>query len=202
MGFESGARASLKAAIAARDAAASRVEATRQALNRLEDQLHEGLRKLREARAHAGEGERAEVERLIAGGSATLLERVDGRASEAEAQRQVDEAKAARELVRRALIEAENAVGWAEQKVTSAVGAVMAGSAEKLLAEAERLRLELEGKRAVLAVLRPMLPDELSRKIYMALPDLGLGNSGHPAVLAWQAAADALSKSADAALPE
>lgn len=198
MAFET--RAALKGAITGRNEAAARAEEARRALARIEDQYYASRSRLNEVRAAAGERVSERVAALVAGGDAAVMDR--DRFAEQDAEAAVSACRAARDLCKGALADAENALGWAEKKVTSAVGNVMASAVEGLLAEAERLRRELEGKHAVLAVLRPMLPDELGRRVYRALPDLGVGNLGHPAVLAWRATAAALSKNADATLPE
>jgi hypothetical protein len=195
-----GPRAALAVAIVARDEVVNRVDGAKAAVERIENQLFEAKRQLSAVREQAGQRVSERVAALVAGGDAAVMDR--DRFAEQEAENTVTACRSARDLCKGALADAENALGWAERKVTSAVGAVMASAVEKLFAEAERLRLELEGKRAALAVLRPMLPDELSRRIYMALPDLSLGNPGHPPVAVWQAAAEALSRDADSPLPQ
>ncbi len=128
-------RAALKGAIVARNEVASRVEATRQALDRIGDQVFEAQRKLREARASAAEDARARVERIVAGGAATL--ELNGRQREAAIEEEIGAIKAARELTRAAVSDGERSLDLAEMRVVDAVGGVLATSAGKLIVEAE-----------------------------------------------------------------
>jgi chromosome segregation ATPase len=201
MGFESGARAALKDAIVARDAAADRVEGAKSGLARIEDETFAAHRRLREARTAASEEEAERVQAIVAGGAATLLERINGRASEADIEREIVSLKSARDLCRTALADAETDLGWKERKVVSAIGAVLAGSASRLIAEEEQLRASLESRRAILRYLRSALPDAQTREIDRRLP-AGFADDAHPAVLPWKAAAEELSENAEALLPD
>jgi hypothetical protein len=201
MSFESGARAALKDAIVARDAAVGRVEGARSAVLRIEDQIFEAKRKLVEAQEAAGEEQAARVQEIVAGGSATLLERVNGRAREADIEREITACRAARDLCKGTLADAETDLGWAERKVVSAIGSLLASSASKLIAEEEELRASLEGKRAILRFLRSTLGDDQRRRVDMTLPP-GFVDDRDAAVGPWLSAVAALQKDADAALPE
>jgi hypothetical protein len=199
MAFESGLRAALKDAIVARDAAIDRIEGARSAVLRIEDQIFEAKRRLVAAQEAAGEEQAARVQEIVAGGSATLLERVNGRAREADIEREITACKAARDLCKGALADAETDLGWAEGKVVSAIGAVLASSASKLIVEEEALRATLEGKRAVLR----FLPLDADQQCHVAtVLGRGWGDDAHPAVAPWRAAVEALGRDADAALPD
>jgi hypothetical protein len=74
-----------------------------------------------------------------------LLERVNGRAFEAGIEREIGALKSARDLCRSAVSESDRDLVFAEHRVTSAVGAVMASAAGKLVAEAEARRAAFFG---------------------------------------------------------
>ena len=152
MAFESGLRAALRAAIASRDQVANRVEGARSAVLRVEDQLFEAHAKLREAREAAGEAQAAAVREIVAGGSATLLERVNSRALEADAEREIEACKSARDLCKVALADAERSLDFKQRRVGIAVDALMATAAGREIARAEALRREFEGAQAISAI--------------------------------------------------
>jgi hypothetical protein len=200
MSFESGARAALKNAIVERDAAAARVEGAKSGLGRIEEEIFEGNKRIREARVAAAEEEDERIQAIIAGGATTLLAR-NGRVHEADIERDIASLRAARDLCRTALAEAQSALEYAEKRVIRAVGAVLAGSASRLIEKEENLRASLEGTRAVLKYLCSVLPDAQRREIDRRLP-AGFADDRHAAVGPWRATAEALSENADAALPD
>jgi hypothetical protein len=199
MAFESGLRAALKGAIVARNAVADKVQATKAGVLRIEDQIFEAHRKLREARVAASEAEEERVAQIVAGGVATI-ER-NNRTRQADIEAELDACKNALTLCRDAVREAESDLWFKEKKVTDAVGAVLAGSASRLIAEEEQLRASLESRRAILRYLRSALPDAQTREIDRRLP-AGFADDAHPAVLPWKAAAEELSENAEALLPD
>jgi hypothetical protein len=198
MAFESGLRAALKGAIVARNAVADKVQATKAGVLRIEDQIFEAHRKLREARVAASEAEEERVAQIVAGGVATI-ER-NNRTRQADIEAELDACKNALTLCRDAVREAESDLWFKEKKVTDAVGAVLAGSASRLIAEEEQLRASLEGRRAILRYLRSALPDAQTREIDRRLP-AGFADDAHAAVLPWRVCVEALSENADAPLP-
>jgi hypothetical protein len=140
------------------------------------------------------------VQAIVAGGAATLLERVNGGQREADIEREIVSLKSARDLCRTAFTEAETDLGWAERKVVAAIGAVLAGAASRLIAEEEQLRAALEAKRAILRFLRSSLGDDQRRRVDMMLPP-GFVDDAHVAVVPWRDAAAALGRDSNAPLP-
>jgi hypothetical protein len=201
MAFESGLRAPLKDAIVARDLVIDRVEASKAAVERIEGQLFDAQRRLRETRVAAGEEQAARVQEIVAGGSATLLQRVNG-TREADVEREITACKSARDLCKATLADAQVDLGSGERKVIAAIGSVLSGSASRLIAEEEQLRASLEGKRAILRYLRSSLGDDQRRRVDAMLPPSVGWVDDHPAVGPWKAAAEALTRDADAALPD
>ena len=132
-----------------------------------------------------------------------MLERVNGRVSEADAEREIEACKAARDLTRGALREAETSLGFAERRVADAVGAVLATAAPRLIAEAEAARVAFEGKVAVLRFLRPSLGDEQRRRVdFTSLFPTDFDVRDNPVLGVWKVAAERLGRDADAPLPE
>jgi hypothetical protein len=201
MSFEAGARAALKAAIAARDEAEARVEASRAAVERIQDQLYENRRRLNEIREQAGERASARVAAFVAGGDAAVMDR-DDRFAERDAEEALVACKAARDLCRSALAEAEVTLGYKQRKVDGAIGAVLATAAPKLIEAAESARREFEAKVLVLRFLWSSLGDAQRQHVdgVTTFPTSDSG-SQHPALAAWRKAADSLSKDPDAELP-
>jgi hypothetical protein len=96
----------------------------------------------------------------------------------------------------------------AEWHVERALSPVLAAEADRVLAETERLKDELEGARAVLAFLQSSLEpgSPLQRKVMFALPATPPGEREvdlrqHPALAPWRDAREALTRDADAPLP-
>ena len=199
-GFESGARAALKAAIEQRDAAEARVAAARKALDRIGDQVFEAQRRLGETRAGVAEEAHERVGRIIAGGSAVLERRNRARAEDVETQ--IEELKEARGLIRGELADAEKALDFKVRRVTDAVNALLASSAPRLIEQAEAVRDELIRLASVLRYFRSSVSDTQRRRIDEVTAFPTDFDRSHSAVAPWQAAASALAKNADSALPE
>jgi hypothetical protein len=96
----------------------------------------------------------------------------------------------------------------AEWHVEQALAPVLAGEADRVLAEAERLKGELDGVRAILAFLQSSLEggSSLQHRVMFALPSPPPGVLApdyrlHPALAAWRDAREALMRDADAPLP-
>jgi hypothetical protein len=105
-------------------------------------------------------------------------------------------------LCRESLRESESDLWFKERRVVAAIGAVMGGSASKLVTEAEAARREFEGQVAVCRFLRSSVTDDLRQRIdAVSVHPTGFDNGVHPAVVPWAAAAEALSRDAEAALP-
>jgi hypothetical protein len=107
------------------------------------------------------------------------------------------------DLCRSAVSESDRDLVFAEHRVTSAVGAVMASAAGKLVAEAEARRAAFFGSVSVLRFLRSSLSDIHRQRVdqVLAYPtDFDIGED--PARAAWRSAAEALSRDADAELPK
>ena len=194
------ARAALAEAIVARADAEARVEAARSAVERIEDQLFEARRRLDQVRAQAGDRASERVAALVAGGDALVVDR--DRFAEKDAGDAVTACRAARDLCKAALADAESSLGFKERKVADAVGAVLATVAPRLIAEAEAARREFEAKVSVLRFLRSSLSDGHRRRLDAATAyPTNFDSGSHPVLAKWQAAAAALARDADAALP-
>ena len=97
----------------------------------------------------------------------------------------------------------------AEWHVEQALAPVLAAEADRVLVEAQRLKDELEGARAILNFLQGSLEagSPLQHRVMMALPPTPPGVFApdyrrHPALAAWRDAREALLRDADAALPK
>jgi hypothetical protein len=197
MGFETGLRASLKDAIAARDAVADRVAASKAAVERVGDQAFEAARRLNQVREQAGERASDRIAALVAGGDAAVLDR--DRFAKAEAEETITACKAARTLCQAALAEAEFDLSLKERRVAGAVDAVLATAAQQLLAQAERARREFLSAASVLRHLRLGVSDSLRQRIDQVTVHPTNFDSLAPS---WAAAREALLTDENAALPD
>jgi len=195
-----GPRAELAKAIeAARDADA-RCAALRASVTRIEDQLYAAQGQREQAREKDEEAKTADVRAIVAGDDLMVLER-PAPSAVAQVERTISACKHARQMVRDELAEAERSAEFKEMRVRDAAGAVVAAeSLDGLVAEAERLRSELEARAATLSLLHAWIPRDQVAKVEKALvsPE---NRSAHPAVARWKAALDALMADATAELP-
>ena len=108
-----------------------------------------------------------------------------------------------------ALVDAEHDLRRAQRRVEEAVKPILTGEADRIIAKAEVLQCEVDGKRAVLTFLEGLMePGSPERgRVMMALPPPpppGFPNPDyrrHSAQAAWQAAREALLHDSDAGLP-
>jgi chromosome segregation ATPase len=163
------ARAALAAAIEARNEAADEVERSRAAVERVSDQLYEAQRRLEEARAQASEKVSERVAALVAGGDALVVDR--DRFAERDAEDAITACRAARDLCKSALSDAEASLGYAQMKTESATKPVLAAEVDRFLVETEALKAQFEKARAALSFLAGSLPpgSPLRLRIYDAL---------------------------------
>lgn len=200
-GFESGLRAALRTAIVARDEAERRVGDARRACDRWEDEVFAARSRLNEVRAQAGERVSERVAALVAGGDALVMDR--DRFAERDAEETVTACRAARDLVRAELREAESALDLAERRVRDAVGAVMAGAGEHLVKACEAAKREFAERAAILRFIRSNLSDGLRRRADEATSfPANFERCDHPALQPWKACAASLSRDPDAKFPE
>jgi hypothetical protein len=190
-------RAALAAAIVKRDGALREVEAARDALEHVRTTRMAARERLEAARN----------ERVLELAPADMVRALrEARADEADAEADLEASEAARTLCRAVLAEAENALALAEGRVADAAGAVMAGSAGKILSEIEALEKALAAKRAVLfGFIFPHMPvdaPEHARQNMMARSErFGALDMSHPALAPWASAFEVLRRDAGAALP-
>ena len=199
MDINTTAREELAAAIATRDEAAAEAETARAAVERIDDQLYEAQRRLEEVRAQAGEKVSERIAALVAGGDALVVDR--DRFAERDAEDAVTACRAARELCKAAIAEAERALMYAQMKVDSAAKPILAAEAVRVLVEAEALKAKFDEARAVLMFLASSLPAgspsllrlenalEAKPAMYLPVPD------------EWKKAREALLRDANAPLP-
>jgi TATA-binding protein-associated factor Taf7 len=193
------ARAALAQAILARDEAAAEAETARAAVERIDDQLYEAQRRLEEVRAHAGEKASERIAALVAGGDALVVER--DRFAERDAEDAVTACRAARDLCKAAIAEAEKVLMFAQIRVESAAKPILAAEADRLLVEAEALKAKFDDVRAVLLFLSSSLPagSPLLLRLDNALEAKPARNL--PAPAEWRKAHEALMRDAGAPLP-
>jgi hypothetical protein len=204
MAVESGQRASLKAAIVARDEAAERLEATKAALDRLDDRIFDARRRLHEARAAAVDERAARVRQIVAGGSATLLERVNGKASEDTIATEIEALQSAKELTQAAWREAAWDCDLAERRAKTAVLSVLAVGAPGLLKEAAAAKERFIGLTSILRFLQWGASDSLRQRIdaMSNFPTDFDRQEQHPLLVKWEACSEALTRDASAPLPD
>jgi len=198
-----GPRAALAQAIERRDAVARRIEGLRVTIERLRDERVDAEKRLDAARAAAaGDVDEREqvVDRLIAGGAVTALER-PSRATVDEAQTALEAHRRAIGLCEAELKEASADLELKEMSVASAAGDVLAPAFAERLGWAEGKHAELAREVAVLAFLQHALPagaPEIKRfNLLMHTP----ADTRHPATEIWRAARAALMRDAATPLP-
>jgi len=109
---------------------------------------------------------------------------------------------------RASLADCEADLAHTERRVEAAALPVLAGAVDQLLAEAASIREMLEAKLAEIDFVSGLLPPGSAEKRRIALSRPGLppgvvppDRSQHPALGAWVAAREALTRDPDAALP-
>ena len=156
----SGPRTALARAIGARNSIAENVEALRKTRERLEDAIADARGRIDEAKTAAEEDRETRLQQVVAGADAHVLTRRDDGVSDLE--REIEDLKGALQLARSKLGEEEVSLDLAGRRLENAVGDVMREEAlEPLLAAAEKLKAELDVKRAALRFVRfTLAPDD------------------------------------------
>jgi hypothetical protein len=192
-------RAELARAIEARDAAAAEVERAKVAAERIGDQLYEARARLEEVRAQAGERESERVAALVAGGDVAVVER--DRFAERNAQDAVTACRAARDLCKAAVADAEASLGYKKLRVEAAVRPILVAEAGRIIKDVEDMKVKFDEMRATLAFLSRALPagKPLSLRIDAALDVAPAQRLELPAK--WRQAHEALMRDADWPLP-
>jgi chromosome segregation ATPase len=188
-----------KAIEAARDAEAH-CAALRASVTRIEDQLYAARGQVDRAREEDEEAKSAHVRAIVAGGDLAVLAR-PARSAVSEVERTIEACKSARQMVGAELAEVEQSVAFKAQRVRSAVGDVLAAEAlDGLIADAARLRGELEAREAALSFLHPWIPREQAARVERALAASN-AQGPHPALDPWRRAVEALMADPTAELP-
>jgi chromosome segregation ATPase len=193
------AREELAAAIEARDEAAAEVETARAAVERISDQLYDAQRRLEEARAQASEKVSERVAALVAGGAVAVAAR--DRFAERDAEDAVTACRAAKDLCKAAVAEAERSLMLKQLRVDSACKPVLAADIARVLAAAEGLKRKFDETRATLTFLAGSLPPgaPLRLRVDDALECAPARDLEPPAE--WRKAREALMRDARAPLP-
>jgi hypothetical protein len=199
MDINTEARAELAAAIAARDEAAAEAETARAAVERISDQLYDAQRRLEEARAQASEKVSERVAALVTGGDALVVDR--DRFAERDAEDAVAACRAAKDLCKAAVAEAERSLMLKQLRVDACCRPVLSAEIGRILARAEALKAKFDHVRAALAFLSASLPpgSPLRLKVDDAIECAPARNLEPPAE--WRKAREALMRDARAPLP-
>jgi hypothetical protein len=207
-------RAALAVAIFERDEAARNTDAAKAAVERASALLETASARLSSAVAALVERRKVSAERVleaVSAGAEVLpdISMREARASDLDAVDAMDAAKAALTACMASRAEAEADLRHAEWRVEKAAAPILAGEADRVLVEVERLKDELNGAHAVLAFLQSSLEpgSPLQHRVMFALPSPPPGvfapdYRNHPALAAWRDAREALMRDADAALPK
>jgi Uncharacterized protein conserved in bacteria (DUF2213) len=147
-------RAALAAAIAQRDAAQRKVDAAKASVERASAMLEEAAARASAARAalvgRRSEGAQRVLEAATTGAPGLPdVSMREARVADLDASDGLEAAKSALASCMAALKDAEADFRHAEWRVERAVAPVLAGAADRVLAEAARLKDELDGARAV-----------------------------------------------------
>ena len=133
----------------------------------------------------------------------------EARVADLDAADGLEAAKSALASCMAAVKDAESDLRYAHWRVETAVAQVLAAEADRVLAEAARLKDELDGARAILAFLQGSLEpgSPLRHRVMMALPPsppgvLAPDYRSHPALAAWRDAREALMRDAACAVAE
>jgi hypothetical protein len=194
-------RAALAEAILRRDDVARRLEAASEAAERASHIVHGGPARLAAAKAATAAAKDAEVERFV-GGETALMERPlrEARAAEQDVVDDIDAAREALARIKASITELEQEGFYAELHMKDAVGRVLLGAVGEVISEAETLADRLNGQRAILDFVSPLLPaDAPERRKLEGVA--GPVDHNHRALAPWRAAYDALLSDANAALP-
>jgi chromosome segregation ATPase len=195
-----GPRAELAKAIEASRDAEAHCEALRASVRRIEDKLYAASEKLERSRERDEEAKAETVRAIVEGGDVAALDR-PARSAVTEVERTIEACKSARQMVGDELAEAERSLEFKVMRVRDAAGAVVAAEAlDEMIADAKRLRGELDAREAVLSFLHPSIARDQAAKIERTLASSEVRGT-HPAVEPWRAALEALSRDAAAALP-
>jgi hypothetical protein len=193
------AREELAAAIEARNEAAAEAETARAAVERISDQLYDAQRRLEEARAQASEKASERVAALVAGGDVAVAAR--DRFAERDAEDAVAACRAAKDLCKAAVAEAERSLMLKQLPVDACCRSVLSAEIGRILARAEALKAQFEKARAALSFLAGSLPpgSPLRLRIDDAIECAPARNLEPPAE--WRKAREALMRDARAPLP-
>jgi hypothetical protein len=132
-----------------------------------------------------------------------LVRTVDRNASSVdEMARVIETCKSARSLIQNEISSAERSAEYKATSVRSAIGEVLAAEAlDGLLADANRLKVELARVQAILRFLRGTVPGQHDGKIERALRPAELLPLNGPEFSPWRAAVDSLTRDATGELP-
>jgi hypothetical protein len=124
---------------------------------------------------------------LVAGGDALVVER--DRFAERDAEDAVTACRAARDLCKAALSDAEASLGYKRLRVDAAVRPIMAAEVGSVCSEAEALKRQLDGKLAVLTLLESALEPGSPERTHVdnALRSRAPDYREHPATEQWVA---------------
>jgi alpha-D-ribose 1-methylphosphonate 5-triphosphate synthase subunit PhnG len=196
-----GPREALRQAIDSAGSAEAHVLGLRASIERIEGQLYDARRRIREARAASKLEEQSQVRALVDGAEVVELVR-KARTAEAESEETVRACQAAIVVCRNELGEAESALYLAERGVQRAAARVVEAEAlDGLLSAVTRAHAELAAKTAILTFIRLRLDNETGRKIDRALAAPEEVRGEHSAVEPWRVCWESLLQTADGALP-
>jgi hypothetical protein len=206
-------RAALAEAIGERDEAERKAEAAKSAVERASALLEAAEARCEETQAalvgRRSEGAQRVLEAATTGapGMPDVSMR-EARVADLDAADALEAAKSALASCMATLKNAEGDLRHEQWRVETAVAPVLAASADRVVAEAARLKDELDGVRAILAFLQRSLEagSPLQHRVMMALPPSPPGvfapdYRSHPALAAWRDAREALLRDAAAPMP-
>jgi chromosome segregation ATPase len=195
-----GARDTLRHAIDRAGACEAHVAALKSSIERLRDELYASEGQLAAAKEASAEAERERI-RSFANGDVGALLRFDPLA-EVEIEKKIAAIRSAVTMVRNELAEALNSREYVERAVARAAARIFEVEAlPDLLAGFERLRDQMEDRRAVLLWLRSRIDSDVGRKIDRVLMPTEPGPRKE-AVEPWRISWENLMQTSDGGLPE
>jgi hypothetical protein len=209
------ARVALGECILDRDAKAKATALAREAVERsnalVSDAEEHAAEAVSIALFDARDGREARLREAVEGGS--VIEKPastrEARFAKLDAADELAAAKSVLTNCMSSLTFAANAQEWAQRKVEAAVAPVLGSAADRLIAEADTMRKQLDSRYALLAWIERLLPpgDSVRQRVGHALPPgppPGVGGVHYrslPAPPEWLAALDRLMADANAELP-